>query len=242
MPSMHDDVYHAMVTNLDVLRDRMLTLIPFDMTHRECLELIAPPEHLDILTGAAKYADIHAAEEWVAVYTPAVVDGEKRVRVRFQMRTHAEKEPPLRPRHPEWQPGRGGHAKAIAWVDARLRLGRRFGLAHRVLYELREACDTGAQLRYVWPACMHLLKPAREDAQADLRVETWAKKHAEFKPQRHTPSLSLAMRDAVREAGALITSAVLMGEDVQPAPLGEVLIGLGSMPTFEHDSKQVLRK
>lgn len=57
---MHDDVLVAMSKNLEHLRDRALTLNTFDMTHDECLQLVAPPQHYELLRSAAEVANVRA--------------------------------------------------------------------------------------------------------------------------------------------------------------------------------------
>lgn len=231
MPAMHRDVYSFMEGSLDVLLDRMKCLIPFEMTHRECIELVAPAEHIEILTNAAKYADIQASEDYMRLHIPATVDGETHLEVHLQMRTHGQKEPPLRPRTPQWTPGLAAGDKVIAYTEQRLVLGRRFGLAYYVLNELDRLCDSGSQMRYLWPVCMHLVKGALDDS----RTGKWAEKFAHFKACRSTPAISPQLKQAIQDTSALLTSAVLMGEDVHMPAAGEVDIHLEDMPSFNYD-------
>ena len=233
MPAMHTDVFNKMVEVLDRKRDAMVHLIPFDMTHDECIRLVAPSEHIDILKLASKVADIKSSEDWMQLEIPAKVDGESYCSVHVQMRTHAQKEPPLRPRTPFWQlpteeaAYRAGE-KIIAYAQRRLELGRRFGTAHYVLYTLNEACDTGAQLRYMMPAVLNLCKPG-----LDLRMDRWAAKFSAYKACRHTPAVSPQLKSAIQDAGALLTSCMLIGDDVPARVPGEVDIAMWSMPMFE---------
>ena len=89
--AMHSDVYRHMEERLDALKERMINLIPFDMTHLECLDLVADPEHIPILRDASKYASITAAVEWMALGVPHTIDGVSGCRVSRQMRTHEER-------------------------------------------------------------------------------------------------------------------------------------------------------
>ncbi len=229
MPAMHDDVYSKMVEVLDQKRDLMVRLIPFEMSHEECIHLIAPSEHIPLLISAAKYADIKSSEHWMAVQIPAVIDGEASPTVQLLMRTHAEKEPPLRPRNPEWQVGHSGH-KVIEWLTKRFEIGRRFGTAKFVLQQLNNRCDTGAQLRYMLPVVMHLCKP-----NVNPRMDRWAAKFAAYKPCRFTPAVSPELKKAIQDTSALLTSLALIGDDVPARIIGEVDIRpyvYGGMPPF----------
>jgi hypothetical protein len=206
------------------------------MTHRECLELVAPSDHVNTLIDAAKYASVASSEEWMQVMIPATLDDEYHPGVYLQMRTHAQKEPPLRPRLPMWQPGQPAGDKVIQWTAARLVLGRRFGLAKHVLHELNDMCENGAQMRFIWPVCMHLVQ-----GRPGGRVETWAEKHAAFKPCRFLPQISPRLKKAIQDSAALLTSAVLVGDDQPEVTHGEVGICLHEIPWFDHGGTKVFR-
>jgi len=227
MPAMHDDVLTAMNKQLEHKRDIMLRTLHFDMTHEECIQLIAPSDHIDILTKAAKYASVWASEQWMQLQVPAAIDGESGQEVQLMMRTHAERSPPLTPRVPCWQPGQSG-PKVIDWLTARYALGRRFGVVRQALYVLNRECDSGTQLRYMFPAVMHLCKDG-----LNPKMDRWITKYGSYKPCRHTPAISPVLKAAIQDSSALLTSMALIGEDVpEPAP-GAVLIGLWAMPAFD---------
>ncbi len=236
MPAMHDEVLVSMLKRLSAKRELMVNLIPFDMSHEECIHLVAPSEHIPILTSAAKYADIRASESWMYLQVPAVVDGEGSPTVALIMRTHAQKEPPLRPRTPEWQPGAAGE-KVIEWLTKRFEIGRRFGTASYVLTELNRNCDTGAQLRYMLPVVMHLCQP-----NVSPRMDKWAEKFATYKPCRFTPAVSPELKTAIQDTAALLTSSALIGEDVPERLPGEVDIGVNLLPPFKIAGKMWSRE
>ena len=242
MPAMHNDVMENMVSNLNSMKDRMINLVPFDLTHDECIELVAEADHIPILKGAAKYAELKASVDWMSLCVPWTIDGETNITCVLQMRTYGEKEPPLRPRVPMWQPNKSGGAKVIEWLTKRLELGRRFGLAHHVLHTLNDACDTGAQMRYLWPPVMHLTKLRNINNNCDQRTKRWAEKYAGYKPQRYCPAVTPAMKAAIQDTSALLTSAVLMGEEVRTPEIGEVEIDCWSLPWFDHGGQRVLRQ
>lgn len=239
MVAIPDNVKSCMFRNIQRLHDRMKCLIPFNMSHDECLELVAPENHLNVLRSAAKYASITASEDWMEVDVPATIDGEKGQKVQLKMRTHAQKEPPLRPRAPEWQAGKKGQV-VIDWMISRYELGRKFGLCNYVLAELSARCEQGAQVRYLWPCVVHLCDTTNDDYKAD-QVQRWHEKHAAFKVCRYLPELSPGLRRAIKETSGTITAAVLIGKDIeQPLP-GEVEIFTNYMPSFDYEEVTVLR-
>ncbi len=240
MPAMHDEVLEIMTTKLMTFRDRMVRLIPFQMTHQDCLDLIAPSNIHTILREAAQVAeDVSAYENWISLSVPGEIDGEKDVGCQLMMRTHGDVEPPLRPRFPRWQTGAKSGIMVREWLTKRLELGRKFGLACRMLTALNSDCDNGHQLRYMLPAVMHLVQGSSNE-----RVVKWAQKHAAYKPCKHVPHLDLIDRRAVQDVGALITSCVLIGEDIEATltPDAGVTIDCWALSTFMHNGHFVPRK
>jgi hypothetical protein len=207
------------------------------MTHEECIGLVAEPEHVHILCNAAKYADVSATEAYMRVRVPGPFMGVRPAAPRINqsvylhMRTHAGKNPPLRPLTPTWQGAdKPGADKLIAWIDKQLALSLRFAVANHVLDFLYHNCDSGSQVRYLWPVCMHLVSGCEEGSREDV----WAKKFAEYKPQKHLPVVPPATRMAIRDSSALITSAVRIGEEGTTVTSEEVSAALTSLPTVDY--------
>jgi len=240
MPAMHDSVFDAMESILAQKLDYMMRLVPFSMTHEECLSLICTEEHKHILLQASEYANVSASEAWMTVSVPACMDNVSGVNVMLKMRTHGQKSPPLGPRAPAWQMPENPHQvelgeRVIQWADKRLEYGRRFGATREVLRYLNHVC-TGAQLRYVFPGVVHLCKMG-----VSPRMDTWLSKYGAFKPVMNTPALSLPMREAVRDATALMTSVMLVGDDVPEKPEGFVDIAIWNLPAIKVDGNYVRR-
>lgn len=235
MPAMHEEVHNCMLFKLEEKLELMVRLIPFSMTHEECIRLVAPAEHVEILTNASKYADIKSSEAWMTVRVPVGIDGELNPEVQLMMRTHAEKSPPLIPRAPQWQRGYDGR-RVILWLQKRFELGRRFGTARHVLRTLNHACETGAQLRYMFPAVLQLCEAGRNP-----RMDRWMTKHATYRPCKFTPAVSPELKRAIQDSSALLTSAMLIGEDIPERVVGEVDIVCWSMPNFKVDGEWAAR-
>jgi hypothetical protein len=240
MPAMHDLVLSAMVKELHHKRDIFLRTLSFDMTHEECLHLVAPARHIEILTEASLFANVKSSEDWMVLDIPALIDDSISAKVSLQMRTHAQKAPPLMPRNPWWQfdtdENRTAGAKVIAWMTKRYEIGRRFGTAYFVLNELNKMCESGHHLRYMWPAVLHLCKDGVEP-----KMDKWKEKHSDYKVCRFTPAVSPLLKHAIQDSAALLTSVALMGEDVPQQLPGYVAIAEYSMTTFKIGDRSVAR-
>lgn len=240
MPAMHDLVLNAMERELLHKRDIFLRTLSFDMTHEECLHLVAPAEHVDILTKASEFANVKSSEAWMTMDIPALVDDSTSAKVMLQMRTHAQKLPPLMPRTPWWQfdtkENQVAGEKVIAWMTRRYEIGRRFGTAQFVLRELNRMCENGHQLRYMWPSVLHLCKDGVE-----TKMGRWLEKHSAYKPCRFTPHVSPLLKQAIQDSAALLTSVALMGEDVPEPMLGYVCITEYDMTPFKIGERLVAR-
>lgn len=239
--AMHSDVLIEMSKRIEVYKNRMVDLIPFEMTHQECIRLIAPSEHISMLIEAAKVADIKMSEDWMMLMVPGTIDGEVSCAVQLFMRTHGQKEPPLRPRTPFWQTPVDramsvAGEKIIAWLTKRFELGRRFGTALHVLNQLDSICESGTQMRYLFPAVLQLCTVGK-----NIRMDRWMEKHAVYKPVRYAPVVSPQLKGAIQDASAVLTSAVLMGDDVQGIEQGEVLIHSGLLPSFKFEDTHISR-
>lgn len=235
MPSMHDEVYNAMEEELDRKRHLMVSTLKFEMTHDECLQLVAPPGDIDLLKRAADVAELSAHDDWMYVDVPAMLDGCSFPQVALMMRTHEQKIPPLRPRAPLW---RGtDHGKVTTWLEQRLVIGRRFGTTRHVLNWLRNNCDTGHQVRYMFPAVMHLCGNVHKYE----RLDRWVDKFGAYRACKHTPAVTPKMKAAIQDASALLTACALMGDDVVREMPGFVSISHHIMPQFEIDGVIVRR-
>jgi hypothetical protein len=240
MLAIPDRVFEAMDRNISNLFARQVGLLPFGMTHVECLQLVAPKEHHEVLTTAAKYANVKSSQDYMLLNIPAEVDGETGQQVFLMMRIPPEIEPPLCPRDPQWQPQQTGE-KVIEYLSARYALGRKFGLVRHVLYELNRICDNGTQVRNILPGVLHLCE-LTDNLNFPEKVEAWAAKHAAFKPCKTLPALTPALKAAVREASAVLAVASLLGSDVPEECMGQVVImTYGNAPQFSFHGQLINR-
>jgi len=240
MPAMHDIVLKEMQEQLEKKCGLYLRTIPFVMTHDECLQLVAPAAHHALLRTAAEVAMVSASECWMELEVPAIVDGASSPKVVMLMRYVGGKAPPLVPRSPWWQMPTanniGASTKVIDWLTKRYEIGRRFGTARHVLNRLNDECSSGAQLRYMFPAVLHLCKVG-----ANPKMDAWVERFGPYKACRHTPSVSPDFKRAIQDSSALLTSVALMGEDVPEAERTEVMIDVQSMQGFKVDGRTTTR-
>lgn len=244
MVAISDNVKGAMQQNISVLRDRMACLIPFQATHDECLELVAPPEHLDMLRQASKYADAHSSESWMQLSIPGTLDGVSNPSVCLLMRTHGGKSPPLKPREPQWNADKPLAVRVMDWTLKSLELHRKSALARHVVGELARRCETGAQVRFMWPCVLHLCQPLADGLPYNMyneRLTQWADRNGPFKAQRSVPSLSHEMRKALIETSGFITAASLLSKDLVADPVEEVNIALSGSNSFEFEGVTIFR-
>lgn len=238
MPAMHDEVRDLMVSNLEEKCKLMLRLKPFSMTHEECLRLVAPRHHVDLLLEASKIAATTWYGREIKVTVPAHVDGSPlEPEITFTLTSHAYKDPPLVPSHPSWQADapREVADRVVSWLLNRYEVGRKFGMAKHVLLELNHLCTHGSQLTYLMPTVSHLCKRGQS-----TRMDTWLDRFGAYKPVKNAPALSLPLRKATGDAAALLTTLSLLGDDIPEPEVGEVAINV-TVPQFKFEGNFVRR-
>jgi hypothetical protein len=219
MASLPDKVLADLMQRSEVMMHRMLQLAHFDLTHRECLQLIAPPEHIDILCSVSDIADVTSSHSWITVNVPYYIDGVSNPEVLLYMRTHEGVEPPLRPRVAKWHGKQPDiEQKVIAWVEQRLIHGRLCRTTKYVLGELQKLCDNGHQIRYLWPAIMHLTVGTDND-----HTRRWVSKYGAYRAVKNAPAIPPELRKAMQDTATWLTQAALLAE-VPPAEIGPVQI------------------
>lgn len=217
------------------LKDRVSTMTyrmqalhgEFPMTHRECLELVAPPQHIEFLMSATEWADVSSHENEMSVTVPYEIDGVFHPMVDLKMRTHAGKEPPLRPRLPRWHAVDDRLQKmVITWVDHRLATTRMAAAVEWVIEELALRCDSGQQVRYLWPAIMHLCKLS--ESEHTLR---WVDKNGAYRAVKSTPHIGPHLRKALHATSEWLTKASLI-DTIEEPRMGQVGITMSQRYDF----------
>lgn len=208
MPAIHDKVVEDLCARVQTMLTRHMCLAHFHMTHRECLETIARPDHIDALMSLADVAKVPVYAEWVQVATPFELDGTENLRVQFYMRTHESKLPPLLPRFASWRyPGTSITARVADWMNTRLVNGRLAATTQEIIKHLSHSCDSGQQIRYMYPAILHLAALSDHD-----RTKAWVAKFGAHKAVKSTPPVEPFWRKAMIETSTWLTQASLLDE------------------------------
>lgn len=214
---MKDDVVEALRSRAGTFGWRMMQLQPFDVTHQQFLDLVCPKHHHQLLWEAAAVANIATSEDDIPLVIPRTIDGIHNPKFDFKMRTHEGNEPPLRPRDPTWRSCDPiVQEKVVAWVEHYLVTTRMTSTVRWLVEYLTEICDTGYQMRYLWPAILHLCAGT-----AKSEVHAWVDKFGVRTVPRNLPSLSPAFRKLLGETSEWCAKAVLL-EEIQAAQYGQV--------------------
>ena len=244
MAAIPDKVLDCMRTNLNIHLENYLRLHPISLTHDEYLDLLANPEHHSILRDAAKYANIRAAERWVDCEVP--VDGlglsNNSVDLGFFARSEAKQDAPLIPRYVRWHGNVPAAPKVVEWLVWRIETGKKAALVNYLLCHFKE-WDSGAKVRFVWPAIMQLCAPlnAAYTPNAD-KLENWAKRYSAYKAQQSVPALSQAVREALKITSEWLTACALLPKDMPEPPVGEVAVDIHGVNWFEfHGMRMLIR-
>lgn len=232
MASLPTRVVDALKDATSVVNCRMSWLHQFEMTHRECLQLVAPPEHIDLLISATEWANVNTYESSMEVKIPATVDGVDHPEISLTMRTHAGQEPPIRPRAPRWRAAPPEvQLKAIKFAEHQLAVDRLTSLTKHIIEWMEDKCETGQQVRYLWPSIMHLCKLSGSE-----HVQRWVDKFGAYRAVKSAPHVPLYMRKAIQQTSELLTKAALLDEIKAPEE-GEVAVCLVSRYTFWADEE-----
>lgn len=237
MPAMHDEVRDLMASSLEEKCKLMLRLKPFSMTHEECLRLVAPAQHVELLLEASKIANTWGGREMKVTVPAFVGECSSMPEVTFTLAPCHYKDPPIAPAHPSWQGDapREVADRVVSWIFNRYDVGRRFGMAKHVLFELNRLCTHGSQLTYLMPTVSHLCVRGKSS-----RMDTWLDRFGAYKPVKNAPALSLALRKATGDAAALLTTLSLLGDDIPEPEVGEVAIKV-TVPRFTFEGGFVER-
>lgn len=208
---------------------RFIQLQPMHMTHDECLHLLAPTYHHELLKTAASVAEIERnGSNYMTVEIPYKLDGIDHPKIDLTMRTHEGQEPPLRPRAAKWQ-GQCPLAiqrKVTDWAEHYLRHTRMCATVNWVVEKLGEMCETGHQVRYLWPAVLHLA--AKSDSED---TKKWVDKYGIRVVPRAMPQITPAFRRILTETSEWLAQGVLL-EEVKPMEYHQVYPSRDSVYSF----------
>jgi hypothetical protein len=200
------------------------TLVQPMLTHGELLAMFAPPEDQIILEQAPKIGAVshYYAENSMSFTFPAHgVAPESPMPLGIMFFLNGDrKDLPLLPKVPTLQPGFYPRADEIkAWARARVELAFDWGLVRRYFDVLNRACGKPAQIRYLWPALVGVLRTCSDLQEALTRLE-------EFKRPSELPNFSQEFVEVGRRCTQIVATALIM-KDVLPDAVPEPAVRLG---------------
>lgn len=225
--AINDSVVSALKTRAAAFGGRFKRLQEFDMTHDELLHLTAPTYHHELLKTAASVASVSAANNVMKVNAPYVLDGVHHPQVDLRFVTYQGKEPPLRPKHPEWQPCDPAiQQKVTRWYEHYLKHSRMVSTVKWLVEHLNEICDNGHQIRCLWPAVLHLAAKSEDE-----KVQKWIEKYGVRVSPRSMPRITPELRKILGDTSEWCAQGVLL-EDIKIAEMKECTISWGRSEPF----------
>jgi hypothetical protein len=192
---------------ITLLYGNMQKTLPHPMlTHDEVLSMFAPPEDIVILKEATKIAAVsHYYAESSLSFAFTTNEGGP-IGVSFQLNGDRGTLP-LLPKVPKLQPGFEARAEEIrSWGNARIELAFEWGLVRRFFDRLNRKCSRPAQVRYIWPTLLGVMR-----SYGGGLVESLAKLE-EFKRPPELPTLSPEFVEVGRRCTQIVTTALIMND------------------------------
>jgi hypothetical protein len=208
----------VMKENIETAGRKMRTISSCALTHREAIELIAPPEHVETLFAAADIADVPSRDS-TAVEIPFDLDDVARPSVTFLFRAALGKRNPLLPRYRDWYSfGCEDVAqRVLKHIEYLLVCARMERTCAFVLDELNENCRDGFQIRALWPVVQLLCDEGQytsKDYRAGYQLAAnWRERHAVVKRHQSMPRVDPAFRKVLQETAAWVTQSRLLEPD-----------------------------
>lgn len=204
--NLHGDIASAANSRLDEIAEHMcaLTAPPPNFTVEDFLEAYVPAHHIGILRDAADIA--HARPISLYMTVPHT-----HVKLSFSSDKY------LTPKN-LYPQGNDASKKVFAellrWENAVFEHHKMAAMSLHVFKHIVEACSTHAEVRYMWPAVVHLA-PA---SVAYPRVQNFFNKVAEFKPVKSWPSVPPEIKRAMAETKEWLTTFKLVENETPPEP------------------------
>lgn len=166
----------------------------------QAVNLLARPEHRDMLNKVGKIAAVHT------YYSPPAVElmwpTEPPVKITFCC---SDASCSYLPKKPALQKDADPEIVALVtqWVTHTVNVARDFGRVCFVLDRLNELCGTKVQFRYLFPSIVPLCRMNEEMTKVAEAI-------GPFRVPKNLPPVPIGLRDAARLAAATITSAMLL--------------------------------
>lgn len=210
---------YELVRQVRALAEHQIKLNPHPfLTHGELLHMIAPPEVCEVLTQARKLSSVsrYGVTSYVSVVLPrnltpvmfTMLDGDNH---------------PFLPRKTTWQDNvesLENQKKISDWASETLEIRFKWGLVLKLIDVLNNKLTSPAQVRYVWPAVLGIMRTTTVFDDLLPQIE-------EFKRPHNMPPISPELRGVCQECAQIVaTGLILWGVEKPIAPDWQVAIEL----------------
>jgi hypothetical protein len=180
------------------------------ITHDELLNMFAPPEIVNILKQAPLVAQVsyyYSTNNFNITFK-----GNLPFTVNFQL-AGDRKTLPLVPSIPDLQEGFETRIEEIeAWATVRTDISLDWSLVERLIKHLSKICTHPAQVRYIWPTLIGLMRSRGALASQVAELE-------DFKRPGTLPTISLELAEVCRQCSQIVATGLIMrdiADDKEP--------------------------
>jgi len=201
---------YQLENSITKLGEKWINFHNVGFSHAEFLTMFAPEGHWEFLNSASEIAEVNASGGWrdSEFNDPRFTEafGSSHVRLMFQVHL-INNRAPLMPRNKVILASipQDVRDKLTSWVIERTEIMFNINRVRAVLSWLSTHCDSGPQIRFLWPSIIALasLNESTHDLGDRLR---------ELRPPRSLPALPSEVKAGCRMASTTIASAMLLGE------------------------------
>lgn len=225
---------NTMSLTINTLANRMKSLHPMSLTHKEYLDLLAPPEHHQTLMDAAEFADVssnlYKNIDFLHPSFEGIVDGPVSL---FCTIHKPGKTMPLAPRNSVIlkDAPKEIRDKLAGWVLTVADINFNAARTRALMWWLNDNCNTAAQVRFLWPTIVHI-------AALDEDTRSLADKMREIKKISTLPALPLEVTAACKSTSKWVAMMSLLSDDMETPkadPKVEVTCELGGFNALKRE-------
>lgn len=232
MSALNGNKHAYMLSAIQVLQNRMVGYVNFDLTHEDFLNLFVSQHLHETAIEVPKYFHLPYRSSNVQ-HSVALASVNQTCTFVAQLHETKGKIAPMVPReiikHPEENPQ---FMPVLEVLEQMSDMTRRFALAKRVLTELDKRCSTPQQMRFLWPTMLVLMDNSVDDA-----TKNAANKLRAVRAPKTFPALPAWLRMACKDSSEIITAASLI-PDKAVLPV-EVTMTVKSLSSFDYHGETI---
>ena len=213
--------YNMLCSGLNRLHQRMLGHYTYEFTEQDLIEAFVPPHLHELCKTAKKELAVWNYSSRTSVgYN---VDG-RTMQVNFAIELREDGIVfPNKLHVPDLNTP--AMQKLMPYLRERIKIADEFGLAMRVIAELKEACTSEAQMRFALPAMAILYDESVEMGYSEGKDV--ADKCRLLKPPSKIANIKFWVRQACKEVSTIITAASLMPQPGETRRVSREHVGIG---------------